>query len=204
MKKLLCALLVCYLLIMQVNLTKSVATVENPANLKEFLKGFDEITVRYEYPSMRIAAVNTKGTVLPAGTPIIIQNTETISSNNLTSGSTVNFQVMKDIIVDNKVLIKSGSISTAQVVYAKRKNLIGIAGEITISDFSVNAVDGSYVPLRATLSSKGEDKVGLSAGLGFILCPLFLLMKGEDATIPSGTTKSVYTMADIVINIERL
>lgn len=175
-------------------------------NLYEFVKNNKEVIVKYEYPSLRIAS-NTKkpGTVtVPAGTPIILKNSQTINSSNITIGSTVSFVVVNDVVVNDKVVVKAGSIADAQISYAKKNNYAGIAGEVVVSDFSVHAVDGTYIPLRATLSSRGEEKVGLSVGLGFFLCLLFLLIKGEDAVLPSGSTKSVYTMSDVQVKPDSL
>lgn len=175
-------------------------------NLYEFVKENKEVVVRYEYPSWKVASNDKKlgGLTIPAGTPIVLRNNETINSAAINIGSTVSFTVVNDVRVNDKVVVKAGSVADAQISYSKRKNYAGIAGEMVVSDFSVHAVDGTYIPLRATLSSRGEDKVGLSVGLGFFLCVLFLLIKGEDAIIPSGTTKSVYTMSDVTIKVPSL
>lgn len=175
-------------------------------NLYEFVKNNKEVIVKYEYPSWKLASNNKKqGTItIPAGTPIILKNAETINSSAIAIGSTVSFTVVSDVKVDDKVVVKAGSLADAQISYSKKKNYAGISGEVVVSDFSVHAVDGTYIPLRATLSSRGEEKVGLSVGLGFFLCLLFLLIKGEDAIIPAGSTKSVYTMSDIQVKPEAL
>ena len=49
------------------------------------------------------------------------------------------------------------------------------------------------------LSSQGEDRMVLSIVLSVVICPLFLLMDGDTAMIPVGTTKTVYTVSDIYI-----
>lgn len=200
-KKIIALLLLSLLLTFKFGLTTGFALTGNKDNLKNFLHDKKEVFVKYEYPSMKITS-NKQGETLtlPAGTPIVLRNLQMISSEELTNGSTVSFSVVNDVIVDNKVLIKSGSPVEAEISYAKKKNYAGIAGEITVSDFAVRAVDGTYIPLRATLSSKGEDKMGVSIGLGVFLCVLFLLIQGEDAIIPAGRTKSVYTIMDAKIN----
>ncbi len=203
-KKVMALLLVGYLLLLQTGMVKVVADNNEAKNLKEFLSTLDEVTIKYDYPGMKLAAANTKGVVLPAGTPIILRTNETLSTESLTSGTNVRFSVVSDVIVDGQILIKSGSQATAQVSYSKRKNYGGTGGEVSVSDFSVNAIDGAYIPLTASISAKGEEKVGLTWGLGLLICPLFLLMKGEDATIPAGTTKSVYTLTNVTISPERI
>ena len=62
------------------------------------------------------------------------------------------------------------------------------------------AVDNSYIPLSGSVSAKPDDKMVLSVCLGVLLCPLFLLMKGEDAQLQAGTQKTVYTVIPINVN----
>lgn len=205
-KKVLALLLVTFLFTIKFGLFEAFASNINNNNLKDFLSDKKEVFIKYEYPSLKLAS-NVKSAsivTIPAGTPIVLRNLETIDSSNITNGSSIVFKTINDIVVDNKVVIKAGSNVDAQVSYAKKKNYAGIAGEITISDFMVKAVDGTYIPLKATLSSKGEEKIAISVGLGLLICVLFLLMKGEDAVIPAGTTKSVYTMMDVKINTANL
>lgn len=41
--------------------------------------------------------------------------------------------------------------------------------------------------------------MALSIVLSIIICPLFLLMKGGEATLPPNTTKTVYTVTDVYV-----
>lgn len=208
-RKTIAVLLVGLLLTIKFGFLAGVASNVNQDNLKNFLKDKKEIFIKYQYPSMKpIKLASASGgdnfTTLPAGTPIVLKNMQAIDSSNITNGSTVMFTVINDVIIDNKLVIKAGAPVNAQVTYAKKKNYAGIAGELTISDFAVKAIDGTYIPLRATLSSKGEEKMGVSIGLGVVLCILFLLIKGDDAIIPAGSTKCVYTMMDMKINTSHI
>lgn len=208
-KKILSVILIVLLFTFKGGLLAGVSAANHQGNLKEFLKDKKEVFIKYEYPSMKnlklLASSRSGDTViLPAGTPIVLRNVEAIDSSNITNGSSVMFKVVNDVMADDKIVIKAGSVVDAQVNYAKKKNYAGIAGEITVSDFAVRAVDGTYIPLRATLNSKGEDKMVLSIGLGLFICILFLLMQGDDAVIPSGTTKSVYTITEAKINTSKL
>lgn len=208
-KKVIAILLVGLLISLKLGVAVAVASEAKKGNLHDFLKDKKEVFIKYEYPSMKNIKLVSNGkvtsiTTLPAGTPIVLRNMEAINSSNITNGTSVMFTVVNDVVVDDKVVIKAGAVVDAQVNYAKKKNYAGVAGEITVSDFAVKAVDGTYIPLRATMSSKGEEKMGLSIGLGLLICVLFLLIQGEDAVIPAGTTKSVYTMMDMKINTSNI
>lgn len=175
-------------------------TPESTDTLASFLANTDEIRGSYVYPNM-IASVNSsKKLVLPAHTPIAIRCEETITTNNIVNGSIVKFSVVRDVKDENgRVLIKAGAPVSAQISFAKDKGMIGRSGEITITDFHTTAIDGTYIPLSGSVSSKADDKMTLSIVLSVIVCPLFLLMKGEEARMPAGTQKTSYTITDAYI-----
>ena len=102
--------------------------------------------------------------------------------------------------MNNVVVIKSGTIAHAQVTKADKNGILGQAGELMISDFYTTNIEGSRVPLMATLSATGKDKMPLSIIGGFI-CLLPLFIKGGKAIIPSGTQKTVYTAAETTISL---
>lgn len=183
--------------------TTGAANIQSKETLLEFLKNTDKIEARMEYPSMLLAS-NVKGKVnavkLPSMTPLVIRATENISTRDIVSGSVVNFAVVSDVKDKNgRVLIKAGAPVTAQITFAKKRSFVGIAGDLTVSDFHVTAVDGTYVPLVGNVSQKGDDKIVLTVVLSVLICPFFLFMKGEDARIPVGTTKPAYTATDVYI-----
>ena len=184
----------------------SVATANvEEESLYDFIKNTKEITASYTYPSMKLAAAEAGKSTLAAHTPIIIRCTETISTRDIVSGGEVNFAVVNDVKDANgNILIKAGSPVTAQISFAKSKGMIGRSGEVTVTDFHTTAVDGTYVPLSGSVSARPDDKMTMSIVLSVLICPLFLLMKGEDAQVPAGSTKTAYTISEVHIKTVRL
>ena len=181
-------------------LSAGVAAQSDQMTLSEFLKTTDKIEASYSYPSMRLSANSGGKSTLSAHTPIVIRCVDTITTKEIVSGGTVNFAVVADVKDANgNVLIKSGAPVTAQISFSKSKGMIGRSGEITVTDFSTTAVDGTYVPLSGSVSARPDDKMTMSIVLSVLICPLFLLMKGEEAVVPSGTQKTAYTVADVYI-----
>lgn len=184
-------------------------SAENSNNDKQdlysFLKNTDKITAKYTYPSMKIASAANGQAKLSAHTPIIIRCDETITTKDIMDGGTVNFSVLSDVKSSNgAVLITAGTPVTAIISFSSPKGMIGKSGTITISDFHTTAVDGTYVPLSSSISARPDDKMTTSIVLSVLICPLFLLMKGEDAQVSAGTTKTVYTVSDVYVKIHRL
>jgi len=95
-----------------------------------------------------------------------------------------------------------GAKAIADVMEAKSRNLIGIAAKLGIALRSVEAVDGSLIPITGSKVAAGKDKMVASIGLSLICCILFALMKGGDATIPSGTQINAIVAGSAKIQVE--
>lgn len=129
----------------------------------------------------------------------MIKNLSEINTKNIKTGDEVSFVVVEDVTDSNgTVLIKAGTSVNANIEFQKRE-MIGRSAKIIINDFHTKGVDNSYVPLSTVITEAPDDKMVLSIVLSVLLCPLFLLMKGKEAKIPSGSLKTVYTITDIYI-----
>lgn len=178
----------------------SAATSSEKVSLSDFIKNTEKIEASYAYPSLKISANSSGKAILPANTPVIIKNVETITTANIVNGTVVNFVIVNDIKNSNgAVLIKAGAPVSAQISFTSDKGPIGKSGKLTISDFHTVAVDGTYVPLSGTVSANPDDKMVLSVVLSVFVCPLFLLLKGDEAVLQAGTTKTAYTVTELYI-----
>lgn len=175
--------------------------IKTQETLSEFLKNNDNIESSYTYPSMPKQKV-TNMVVLPARTPVTLRSLREISTDKITSGESVNFEVLQDVKDKfGNIIISAGTPATAQIIFAKETGgNMGKAGKLEVSDFHTMTVDGRYIPLSGSLSSQGEDRMILSIVLSVLFCPLFLLMDGDSAVVPAGTTKTVYTVSDLYTN----
>lgn len=182
----------------------SAATTQNET-LYEFMKNTENITASYKYPSMKLSLNEDGKTKLKANTPIILRNRYTISTKNIVSGNSIMFTVLDDVKDESGlILVKAGTPAMAEITFVEYRGMIGRSGEIVINDFHTTAVDGSYVPLSGSLSSDPDNRRALSIILSIFVCPLFLLMEGDDAELASGMTKTVYTVTDTYIKTESL
>jgi len=154
-------------------------------------------------PFLMTSNVSAEEVEIPAGTPVALRFTQTISSEEAALGQSVSLSAARDIIVKGKVVIKAGAPAQASIVTVKKKGAIGEAGELIVSARSVTAVDGTEVPLRDTMSITGKEKVGGTVALSAIICPLFLLRKGEEARITSGSELRAYVDYPVKIKIEK-
>ena len=153
---------------------------------------------------------------LPAGTPIDIEATYTVSSVDFRPGDYLSFRVLVPIMIDGVTLIDRGSLVTGRVVEAKRGGHGGKAGRLSWTIQDVVATDGTRVSLQAQkdLSSARNGIKGTSHGgevatrtvlfgaLLFPLSPLALMSgfkRGEDAVLPQGKRFVVFVQSDTAI-----
>lgn len=142
--------------------------------------------------------------VIPSGTKVTTRLEQTISSASAQEGQSVNLSVTEDIRIDDVVVIPQGATVQGTIVMAQEKRRMGRSGKIDFSIDKVRAADGHFIPLRYTPYKKaGEGKgvttgvlTGAAAVVFWPAAPLFLLMKGKDATIQKGITVDVFTDAD--------
>ncbi len=152
-------------------------------------------------PAATAAQYLEQQVVLKAGTPIILETTSAFSSKETTPGTTVDFKVVSDVKADGLVVIPAGTIAKGQVSSVKRASGLGKGGEITLSLSSINAVDGTLIPISGgNVSAVGNDKTALAIICG--LCTLIgFIIHGEQAELPAGTQIQAVVMTNSDITL---
>ncbi|MFZ2405434.1 MAG: hypothetical protein WAW41_09885, partial [Methylobacter sp.] len=117
---------------------------------------------------------------IKAGTPIPIRLEDAISSETSTAGQTVRFTVTRDVTVDDKVIVKAGAEVTGEVTYSQKTGSLGKEGKVLLVVRYATATDNTRIPLRASLSQEGDERVALS----WMVCPF---IKGTSSMISAGT-----------------
>ncbi len=139
---------------------------------------------------------------IPAGTAVLLKTNTTLTPEQLNVGDTVDLSVVSDIVVDGEVVIKAGATARGEITTSKENNFIGIAAKIGLAVRSVQAVDGTTVPLSGTKLVEGKDRMVLSIGLALVCCILFGLMKGGDAFLPAGTQIGTTIAATTTVTVQ--
>lgn len=109
--------------------------------------------------------------------------------------------VVQDIKVKDQVVIRAGARARGQVTESKKASMVGIPAKIGVELQSVEAIDGTIIPIRASKTMEGEDKIVLTVVLTLICLPLILL-KGGDTQMSSGTTFDAFTLGTTEIAFE--
>jgi len=139
--------------------------------------------------------------VLKEGTPVILKLTTEISSQKAQVGDTIRLAVARDVKVEGYIVIAVNARATGEITMAEPTGIGGQKGRVGFTIFDTVAVDGTTVMLRMSLSRAGQGKEALALGGGFLICPLLLLARGEQATFPVGTEVKAYVENDTTVKI---
>lgn len=148
-----------------------------------------------------VSQVSAQDLIIRGGTSIAFETVNPLSSRTAYTGGVVDLRVLSDVIVDGQVVISRGTIAQGAVVQSSKATVLGIGGDLTIVPVSVNAVDGTSIPLSGgSRSAVGSSKTALA-----IVCGCFtllgLLIPGEQAYIPAGTILNATVVTNIPVSV---
>jgi len=148
--------------------------------------------------------------LLEDGTPIKLRLSRTISSAEERVGNEVDFDVLEEVRIVDKLVIPKGSLALGTVTVAEEKKRMGRGGKLDINIDSVRLANGQKAALRAIKNAKGGGHVGAMTGAiiatSLVLwpaAPLFLFMHGKDITIPKGTEITAYVNGNTTLDPTR-
>ena len=109
-------------------------------------------------------------TVTP-GSTVMLQFNSTISSKAARTGSQIGLTVLDGVFIEDKMVIAPGADAVGTVKYSKSNGIIGSAGSITIDAVSVEAVDGTQIPVHGSNIYTGKSNATLAILLGLFCVP---------------------------------
>jgi hypothetical protein len=135
------------------------------------------------------------GTLLAEGVPVRLVLSQDVKSGRDHKGATVWFTVAEPVRApDGRVLVAKGSVASGTVIRSEGRRMFGKPGKLEVGVQSVQAVDGSIVPLRVmeNLSERGRSNSDAVAATALLLTPLTLFVRGRDVSMKKGTEMTVY------------
>ncbi len=139
--------------------------------------------------------------LIEKGTVVRLELAEGLTSQESKTGDTVRFTVIEDVTIDGNTVIREGSEALGRVSEAKAAKGWGKSGKLDITIETVKAIDGSRIPLTATVGDS-ESWAGGKTIVGVALLGLAFGggMKGKKATIPKGTKIDVFVAYNTKVN----
>lgn len=141
--------------------------------------------------------------VIPAGTPLKVVLDQDLSSEVVNGGEPVSFHLASDFSEFGHVLISQGTAVQGTVQHVARRKGAGRPGTVTVQVNSVQAVDGTKIPLRGTTKQVGKARQGQAAALGILTLGIGAGKKGLSANIAAGTEVTVFTNAKRTVVVPR-
>jgi len=148
--------------------------------------------------------------VLPAGTSVLLESEEVISSVTAKKGDVIQMRVAEDLFLGgNLLVISNNSIVTPVVRSVRRGGRFGRTGYINLDLSKIETMDST--PVKVSIEDVGDKlnpkSVGMAAGasaLGYlVLGPIGIgggaFIKGGEIEVPSGTIFRVKTVEDTVV-----
>lgn len=147
---------------------------------------------------------------LKAGKTIQFETVNIISSKEVFIGEEVSLRVLRDVKVDDKVVIEGGTIAYGKVVEREKRKGFGKPGLLGITADRVVAVDGEMVYLSGDRVTREGDSKKTGAIVVLVLTILILwpliwvpfIMKGKEGVIQSGTTVTGRVNSSTEIEVE--
>jgi hypothetical protein len=130
---------------------------------------------------------------LADGTPIHLVLMDDLQGKKIQARQMVHFKVREDLVVDSKLIVKTGTEAIGHIDSISKSGLLGKSGRLVLQLDYVETVSGTKIPLR------GET--GVSGGKGGALTWVSALWYGPDASMPVGTMMNAYVNQDQKIPI---
>ena len=136
---------------------------------------------------------NTDSVLLADGTPIHLVLMDDLQGKELNAKQTVHFKVRQDLVIDSRLVVKTGSEAIGHIESVSKSGLLGKSGRLVLQFDHVESVAGVKIPLRGS--------AGVSGGKGGALTWESALWYGPNANLPVGTVINAYVNQDQRISI---
>jgi len=147
-------------------------------------------------PSKQIIDANHRE--LKAGTQINVMLVNGLNSKLVSLGQTIEFQVVNDVVIDQKTVVLGGQKIQGIIVNSEKARGLGQEGKLDIQINQVLGVDGQTIPLTGILSKEGENRTTEAVVIGALVFWPVLLLKGKEAILPAGS-RFIATISQTVI-----
>jgi hypothetical protein len=126
--------------------------------------------------------------LLADGTPIHLVLMDDLQGKKLQVKQTVHFKVRQDLVVDSRLIARTGTEAIGHIESVSKSGLLGKSGRLVLQFDYVDTVSGAKILLRGG--------AGVGGGKGGALTWESALWYGPDASMPVGTIVNAYVNQD--------
>jgi hypothetical protein len=146
------------------------------------------------------ALAQAEAVKVPEGTEMRIRFNDALSSGKNTEGDQFSITLDEPIELTGGEKIASGYRGKGEVTSAKKRGMMGQAGEMNVR-LNYIRVGDSRIRLRAQKSGEGKGAMGATVALTILFGPLGLLKRGHDIEIKPGQVITAYADEDANVDL---
>jgi hypothetical protein len=136
---------------------------------------------------------------VPEGTQMLVRFNDDLSSGKNSAGDQFSITLDEDVKLPDGTVIKRGYRGKGEVTEAKKKGMMGQAGEMNVR-LDYLKIGDARVHLRANKGGEGDGAMGATVALTVLFGPLGLLKHGHDVEIKRGQTLTAYVDDDCTVD----
>lgn len=152
--------------------------------------------------------LNVNQTTIPMDMLVKIKMVTPVGSKTSRTGDVFVYQAAQDIYVNGVLVIPQGAQGTGKVLKVEQAKNFGRDGELQLNFDTIDAVDGTSIPVLLGDKAKEENKsLATAAGASLagmaILGPIGIVggafVHGKDVNIPAGTEFYIQTKSELEV-----
>lgn len=169
-------------------------------------------TSKYQYPralalvlAILFPTTGFADTVkVPFGTRVFIQLDERVTSKRKHNrpGSFVQAHVWRDVVVNGKTIVSTGTPAMVQIGEIKGAKVAGIKGRVELKALQVLSVDGQDLMLTGGYDQSGKSLTALSVTLAVVIFVPLIFLKGKQAKLEPGIVFDAMVSQPIEVEID--
>jgi len=136
-----------------------------------------------------------------AGLPLTVHPQEEIVSGKVRQGGSVTYLVTDPLTIQGVTVVARHAPARGTVLMATASGMAGKGGRLVLSVDAVQAVDGTWLPVRASTAQHGGGNVGIRAATNLVVPVVGLVVPGRQAVVPATMQIHVETREDRILAI---
>jgi hypothetical protein len=137
---------------------------------------------------------------VPKGMSVPITLQQHVTSGYVAAGSPIHFTVESDVAIGGQVVIRKGTAVLGKMDASQGRGRVGKSGSMAISVRTVEAVDGTVVPIDADFSKQGRSRSGATVAWVLFWGIPGLLTRGVNPYVERGVTWDANLLADVSVD----
>jgi hypothetical protein len=133
--------------------------------------------------------------LLKEATPVRLKLLHSLNSKTVVKDDPLNFNLAQDLLVDDKVVVKAGSVAIGFVRQAKPARTLGRGAQLAL-EMQYLKVGQARVPLRGTEARVGDNKKGETVTMVVLFGISGLVKHGSEIEVREGTVFTAYVDQD--------